>query len=446
MKSKNVHSIFFLLIMIWFFLNIIMQFFIKNILIDIFQIDNGLSKLCVYGTYNTEHVDINYGERYPFEKVEVISTPIDVVDEKKSPLIEKKDKYVDKVEKIEKYISDYCTEFVFLREEYKAISGLFDTIIGNDMLDDKNAVIIDSEGKQLVASPFSEDAGRDIPESWINDYKQLKEIADEEGIYVLYVASVASWNKYDSALNTQYGDSAQQIKQDNLIKELNNIGIETLDLRASLQEQGVSHKDTLFNTDNHMTPAAGLWEAGEIAKNLNEESVFEFDLNLFDIDNYEVIPYEKKMFGTSGQVLTLARQPYETVDMVFPDFETDLEIRIETLNVNQRGSFADTLIDNRELESEAILYHNGYNAYLYGKPAETNISNLMSSTNENKKVLFLRDSFAQVVAPYIALGVGETDLVCDQTFNGNIYEYIRQTKPDAIVIVYNCPYDPFGGD
>ncbi len=78
--------------------------------------------------------------------------------------------------------------------------------------------------------------------------------------------------------------------------------------------------------------------------------------------------------------------------------------------------------------------------YLFGKPAETVITN--NTITDGKKILILRDSFAQVVAPFLALGTHEVDLICDQKFSGSICSYIRENKPDVILIIYSSAYDP----
>lgn len=454
-KDRNIiASISFVIVLMWLFFSTITEFLVKNVLIDKLHMNNAITAINVTGNINggyPREVYIDYEELYPIEKFQANVYEQDeandgiefdnyiIIDGKNSKL-------GNVVEKVKSILESYCTDYVVFREEYKAVSGFFDLLIGNNMIDEINSVVTDNEGKIIIRSPFPDDLSNKAnsfeKEKFIADYSRLKTLADEEDIDLIYVCVINSENKYDSTFVGKYGQSIGNYNQDALLDILKSLDIKTLDLREKYYEDGLNHRSGFFDTDNHWNPRTGLWAAAEIAKFLNENGRYNFDIERFSEDKFDSVIYEKSIFGEIGKSATLARLPYGDTEMLYPSFDTDMEIKIETLGVEEKGNFYDTMMDKEVLASNAILYQNAHSAILYGKPALTEIKNNAPIANGNKKILMLRDSFGQVVAPYLALQTGALDLLCDQSFNGSVYTYIKETKPDAIIVLYGGVYDP----
>ena len=74
---------------------------------------------------------------------------------------------------------------------------------------------------------------------------------------------------------------------DLLVERLGQNGIECLDLRRRIAEEGLDHASLFFRTDHHWTPAAGLWAANETAAFLRDRHGFPADLSRTAPERFE---------------------------------------------------------------------------------------------------------------------------------------------------------------
>ena len=56
------------------------------------------------------------------------------------------------------------------------------------------------------------------------------------------------------------------------------------------------------------------------------------------------------------------------------------------------------------------------------------------------KILFLTESFSDVVMPFLACNYSEVEELDLRCFTGSLEKYIEESKPDAVVILYSA-YD-----
>jgi hypothetical protein len=76
-----------------------------------------------------------------------------------------------------------------------------------------------------------------------------------------------------------------------------------------------------------------------------------------------------------------------------------------------------------------------YGAYLYGDNPLVIIHN--NFLYDNKRILFIKDSFVMCVAPFLALGVEYIETIDLRNFTGSVKTYIKQNKPDMVIVMYN---------
>ena len=55
---------------------------------------------------------------------------------------------------------------------------------------------------------------------------------------------------------------------------------------------------------------------------------------------------------------------------------------------------------------------------------------------KGKKTLFIKASFANIVMPYMALGIPEMTAIDPRFCPGAIYDYIERVKPDTVVFLF----------
>lgn len=119
--------------------------------------------------------------------------------------------------------------------------------------------------------------------------------------------------------------------------------------------------------------------------------------------------------------------------LITPNFETKIFEEQPFKKQIRRGEFKDTLLYMDNMEKD---YYN-INTYATYSGGDFRLQIMKKFLNPNgKKILMIRDSFACVVAPFLALQTSELH-VCDVR-NGdyyvgqklNIEHYINKTNPD----------------
>lgn len=77
-----------------------------------------------------------------------------------------------------------------------------------------------------------------------------------------------------------------------------------------------------------------------------------------------------------------------------------------------------------------------YSTYSGGDVNLANIKNKKETSG--KKILLIKDSFSSVLIPFLALGSSNLDVVdVRQPDKINLREYIENTNPDIVIIMYN---------
>ena len=126
-------------------------------------------------------------------------------------------------------------------------------------------------------------------------------------------------------------------------------------------------------------------------------------------------------------------------DLITPKFETSFTEERPFKNQTRTGTFQETVLymDN--------MYKDYYriNTYATYSGGDFRLQIMKNNLNPNeKKVLLIRDSFACVVSPFLALQTSELH-VCDvrdyDYYVGkklNMKDYIKQIKPDYVLVLY----------
>lgn len=421
----------FLAVISVFLLLILGQFVIKNVFIEIFHMDNFITDMSVTGG-SDGMIEVEWEGLYPFEKEEEVhqnETGTTV-----NPVLAKVNSLIDV---IDMYSSDYLP----FKEYVKVPSGLFDRLIDNRMVDTDNIYLRTGNGGLIVRSPFYQEFSEEELDTseLVSNVAALRDYLAESGIDFMYVQSPVKEDKYDTEYVETYGLSYENQLADSLISGLKKEDIDVLDLREALHESGMNCYDAFFNTDNHWNIETAFWATGVIAEKLNSQYGFQFDMEVFDMGNYEKKVYENWVQGTIGRGVTLVNAPYDDISVLIPKFETSLNIKIPNLNMDNTGTFLETMINPVPFERRSTVYHGAYDAFAYSKPPVTEVTNYLEKNNNEKSVLLLRESFAGPVITYMSLGIEKLYAVTPEGFTGSIESYIRQVQPDMVIILYTAP-------
>lgn len=146
--------------------------------------------------------------------------------------------------------------------------------------------------------------------------------------------------------------------------------------------------------------------------------------------------------GSLGKKVTLGYTNAEDLNIYYPKYETQLSVNVKSLDVDVEGDFYSTLIYQRVLQERNYYDWDAYWAYGYGDRALIEIDNL--NINSGKKILMIKDSFADTVYPFLSLGVDEIDIIDMRHFTGSLKEYIDESNPNMVIFLCNPSSLPDG--
>lgn len=203
-------------------------------------------------------------------------------------------------------------------------------------------------------------------------------------------------------------------------------GYSVLDLHAAMHEKQNLHDQLFFKTDHHWTPDAGLWAAGRIAEALH------IPAETLDTAHFKPLVYPNRFLGTEGNRCGRLYCACEDMSIPIPQAQTQFTV-CAAGDPDKTGSFADVMFDPAEYsESKSVYDLRLYGMILNGDHAYVSIRNLQNP--DGKRVLLIKDSFSNVIAPYLALVCREVDLIDVRNFEGSTADWVRQNKPDAVMV------------
>ena len=277
-------------------------------------------------------------------------------------------------------------------------------------------------------------------QSMVEAIDDLKDYLDDMSIPMLYIEvptkiSVKDEENYISGYGYSYVNYDNQLYVD----MLKDSGIELIDLKDYFYDLDDNYHALYYKTDHHYKVSTGY----EVSKIIVEYLINNYGLDIseeyLDENLYETIVYEDAMFGSEGQTVGSNYASREDFEFLNPTFDTDIKLTNIDIGIDKQGSFLETILDTDKLEE----YSNNNGGYAYecligGNRPLTTIENLNSENDT--KILILKDSYALAAAPYLSLTVDEVDLIDTRSnagnFNGSVRTYIENNKPDIVLLLY----------
>lgn len=217
-----------------------------------------------------------------------------------------------------------------------------------------------------------------------------------------------------------------------------------VDLRETFKKSDLSYDEMFFKTDHHWKPRAAFEGFVEIVDTLNEKFDYKLDEDNYyrNLDNYNIEKFEGMMLGAAGRSTGMNYAPAEDFELIYPkddDNEYELYLNNDEKQWDYDGNHKECLISydliDRINESENGIYTNSlYDMYLHGIKSETKIIN--KTKNEGLKVLFLRDSYADPLAEFMAPLCKEIDMLWTSRYHGSIEDYIKKNNYDLVIVAF----------
>jgi hypothetical protein len=397
-----------------FMASIFLRFFTRNIVIEKLHINNAFTRMVFFDNLAAQEIgentlSINWARFYPFSAAD------DTITNKASALKQR----INTIKgKIELYTKDNLINrvmFVELAVQYEEKLGW--NILNGDVVDLGEGYLTEMVKKNT--SPPAE--------GLYAFYDFLQGL----GIDLLYVQCPHKIAP-DDAISGVMDFSNENA--DALLAALASKQIPCLDLRKTIRESNLDNHGLFYKTDHHWKAETGLWASAILMNRLNEQHGFAFDVRMVNPEQYRYTRYQDWFLGSLGKKVTLTQTPAEDFTLITPLFDTDLSLTIPELNLDVRGTF-DILIDYAKLERKGLYTLSPYSAYIYGDRQVITVRNNL--VHDGKKILLVKDSFAEVVSPFLSLGAEELHILDLRYFNGSINSYIAQQQPNIVVVMYN---------
>lgn len=227
-----------------------------------------------------------------------------------------------------------------------------------------------------------------------------------------------------------------------LMKLLREKGIPVLDLG------NYSQCTRYYNTDHHWTVEAAFHASTLITAELQRLYGLNFPGREYygNIENYTPVTYENCFLGSIGVKVGPYFGGKDDFTVFDPKFETNFDFthRIGDQKTAYSGTFWEAFINEDVLKDDH--YYNKYDANLQGAYVESIIQNPMAQTDY--KGLLISHSYARPLAPYMALNYRQLRYLDPQVgrYNENYLDYIREFKPQVVVVMYDGPINVGDGN
>lgn len=265
---------------------------------------------------------------------------------------------------------------------------------------------------------------------------------EEQGVPMVYVNTPFKIHPTDKQLPASVQDYSNE-NADRFLEYLRKENVTVLDLRESIAKNDLDHYDMFYKTDHHWKAEAGLWAAGEIESFLSAmDAGYKDEDAVLDPSNYAYEVHENIFLGTAGKRTGSMYAGKDDFTVITPNFETDLSLSAEYADgkVRREGNFEDVFIVRELLHSDDIFLSNVYSTYcgigfrqmeIYNHNAET------GTQGTSKKLLIIRDSFSDVLIPFLSLNYERLDVLDLRGFTGDLIDYIEKACPDMVLVIYN---------
>ncbi len=338
----------------------------------------------------------------------------------------------DAIETFTAQIEDGTSESLSYHDLLMDVNSAKESFLGTKVINKEGELIVKTTSGSLVSLTLEKNTANET-DDMVLSVKKLEEVAANNGAGFLYVAVP---NKtYYSDLPPNVSDYSKENYTD-LVNGIKNSGVPCLDFSGILKES------SYYKTDHHWTVNTGFDATREICEALDEYYGFDYSKEYADINNFVVKKYENWFLGSYGKkVGTFFGNGADDYWLITPKFATDFTESQPFKNHSNSGTFEETLIYKSNLKKD-LYSSNPYAAYS-GGDFRLQIMKNNSQASKSCKILLIRDSFACVPAPFLALQASELH-ICDMRnysyYIGeklNMEEYIQKIKPDYVVVLYN---------
>lgn len=362
-------------------------------------------------------IKVNYKELYPFE-----------TKNKKKKQDDFLSNYSSHVKEIEKSLEDYTSTKVFGYIKSIELSYIYDHLLAFKLksnFSNTDRIVVDNEYLSRLYQ-------KQNVSSCANNILKFNSFLKENNIPLLFVHAPSKLcnNQLNSYIYKDYSDVGASDFLNYIEKD-----IDYIDLRKNISKVTTKPLKLYFKTDHHWLPETGFWVTNELSDYIINNYGFALNKENIEKEKYKKKVYPNIFFGSDGRNVSLSNASPEDFSVITPNFKTSLNVKIANLGIDRNGSFHDTLINWDLLKYVYYYESNQYAAYAYGDQPLINIHN--NYVSNGKKILLIKDSFSDVVSPYLAMEVENLSIIDLRYFDGSLKNYVTKYQPDLVLVMYN---------
>lgn len=342
----------------------------------------------------------------------------------------------ERVEKAKNSIDKVSSELLNYHDLMMDIDSIRNNVLGTRVIYKDDTTVIKSNSDSLI-EVHTKKSDEEISEI-VSRIKELENIAEENGAHFLYCA-VPTKSMFSSTPSNVIDYSEDNYKA--FLCALNDRNIPMMDFTSMLNDSCAGDTYYFYRTDHHWRAEYGFKAAGVLCEELANRYEFYYNKSYTDIRNYNITTFSKWFLGSYGKKVGTFFTWYgaDDINLITPKFSTNIAVEYPLNKQTREGTFEETVLDLGNIEEKDYYRKNPYSAYSGGDYRLQIVKNKLNS--DGKKVLIIRDSFACVVTPFLALQTTELH-ICDmrdfiQEEKLNMADYIREEKPDYVVLFFS---------
>ena len=263
----------------------------------------------------------------------------------------------------------------------------------------------------------------------------LNDFLNEKNIELLYIQAPFKIDKYNKNLPVGIQDYSNE-NADSLLNKMASGGVKTLDLRKNIYESDLEYSSLFFKTDHHWKIETAFWAYGQVVDYLNNSYCCSIEDQYTNIDNYRVETYKDWFLGSQGKKTGSLYVGVDDFSLIYPKFETQLSLNIPRENLKREGSYFDTVYFMKNINVKNYFESNPYKVYFDGSKPLIIMKNEMAPSD--KKILVVKDSFANPLQSYLALCFQQVNIIDLRSYTKDtLKEYINHYNPDLVLFLYN---------
>ena len=313
------------------------------------------------------------------------------------------------------------------------IDSIRNNLLGTRIIIKDDSIVVKADSGSLC-EPVNRLEDSEIEET-VSRIHELKEFAESNGAHFLYCVAPRKeqYEQLPCNVNNYAGEN-----HDRFLQQLRTSDIPTIDFSESFGNTASGEK-LFFYTDHHWTTLSGFAAYASLCEELSARYGFAYNEEYTDLENYTVSVYSDWSLGSKGKKTGtyFTRRGADDFALITPKFRTDMT---EEHASKREGTFEETVLFLQHMKKD--YYHDiTYVTYSGGDYRLQIVKNRQNPTGA--KILIIRDSFACVVTPFLALQTSELH-VCDirdyDYLTGtrvNLEEYIQKNTPDYVIVLYS---------